>query len=196
MPSLVVVGAQWGDEGKGKLVDYLTSNSDYVVRFQGGNNAGHTVVVEGVTTKLNLIPSGILRPQVICLMGAGVVIDPFVLIEEIEKLKASGVKISPERLIIDRDAHLVMEYHKAVDQAEEISRGAAKLGTTGRGIGPCYLDRARRCGIRLADLFAKPELQEKIKINVSQNQDYLKHVLKSDLQLIKFGMIYKVLLNI
>lgn len=189
MPSLVVIGAQWGDEGKGKLVDYLTSKVDYVVRFHGGNNAGHTVIADGVTTKLNLIPSGILRKQAVCLLGAGVVVDPFVFIEEMDKLVARGIDCSEKRLIIDRDAHLVMEYHKVVDQAEEVRRGSSKLGTTGRGIGPCYLDRARRCGIRFADLFAS-DLKDRVKANVEHNQKYLTHVLDSD-SVMDFDAIWK-----
>ena len=114
MPSLVVIGAQWGDEGKGKLVDYLTTQADYVVRFQGGNNAGHTLVVNGVKTKLNLVPSGILHPKVNCLIASGVVLNPEVLLEEMSKLKAAGVDVSPSRLVLDREAHLLLIWQPAI----------------------------------------------------------------------------------
>lgn len=179
MPSLVVIGAQWGDEGKGKLVDYLTSNADWVVRFQGGNNAGHTLVVDGVKTKLSLVPSGILRPNSKCLVGAGVVINPHVLIDEIEGLRKAGVAVTPERLIIDREAHLIMGYHSAIDIAREEMKGKNKIGTTGRGIGPAYEDRAARCGVRIADLLGMEELKERLKETVSEKDAYLRSVLKS-----------------
>src|SRR5688572_12651784 len=115
MPGLVVIGAQWGDEGKGKLVDYMTSNAACVARFHGGNNAGHTLVVDGVTHKLSLIPSGILRPQTRCLIGAGVVVDLHVFLNEVEKLGKVGVKVTPGRMVLDRDAHLILPYHRALD---------------------------------------------------------------------------------
>ena len=180
MPSLVVVGAQWGDEGKGKLVDYLTSNADWVVRFQGGNNAGHTLVVDGVKTKLSLVPSGILRKNSQCLIGAGVVVNPFVLLDEMDGLRKVGVDVSPSRLIIDRDAHLVLDHHVAVDQAREIAKGKDKIGTTGRGIGPCYEDRAARVGVRFADLLALSELKPRLEDVVRERNEYLALVLRSD----------------
>ena len=173
MPSMVVIGAQWGDEGKGKLVDYLTSNADWVVRFQGGNNAGHTVVVDGVTTKLSLVPSGILRPQTRCALAAGVVIDPETLLKEIEQLRKTGVTVDPARLVLDRDAHLILEYHKLVDAAREESLGEGKIGTTGRGIGPAYEDRAARTGIRMAELLVLPELERKLEQYVEAKNAYL-----------------------
>lgn len=179
MSSLVVIGAQWGDEGKGKLVDYLSSKARYVVRFQGGNNAGHTLVVGGVTTKLRLIPSGILRPDTKCLIGAGVVVDGVRLIDELDELKAAGIDVTPDRLLIDENIELVLEYHRAVDLAREEYKGADKIGTTGRGIGPCYEDRAARSGVRLCELRDLNRLRPKIEENVKQKNLYLKHVLGS-----------------
>ena len=141
MPALIVVGAQWGDEGKGKIVDYLANEADWVVRFQGGNNAGHTLVVGNRTTKLSLIPSGILRTKTRCAIATGVVVDPVVLVREMEQLRAAGVVVNEERLVIDRDAHLILPYHQILDEAREQSLGGGKIGTTGRGIGPAYTDR-------------------------------------------------------
>jgi adenylosuccinate synthase len=181
MPSLVVVGAQWGDEGKGKLVDYLTSKADWVARYQGGNNAGHTLVVDGVKTKLSLVPSGILRKHSRCLIGAGVVVSGEVLLSEMESLRKAGVEVTPDRLVLDRDAHLILDYHIAIDTAREEARGQNKIGTTGRGIGPCYEDRAHRCGVRLADLLALNDLKSRLQANVDHNNAYLKEVLKSKL---------------
>ena len=182
MPSLVVVGAQWGDEGKGKLVDYLTTDADWVVRFQGGNNAGHTLVVDGVTYKLHLIPSGVLHSHSRCAIAAGVVIDPAVFLGELAELDKAGITVSSENLIIDRDAHLILEYHKLLDQAREINRGGNAIGTTGRGIGPCYEDRATRSGVRMAELLALDELKDKIQLHVDQSNAELEFVLKSDLR--------------
>ncbi len=179
MPSLVVVGGQWGDEGKGKLVDCLTSQADWVVRFQGGNNAGHTLVVNGVKTKLQLVPSGILRKQAHCLIGAGVVANPKVLIDEMEGLRKAGVEVVPGRVVIDQDAHIIVDYHPAIDIAREEVLGKNKIGTTGRGIGPVYEDRAARRGVRFADLFAPAELEEVLRARVEEKNLYLKDVLKS-----------------
>lgn len=153
MANVVLVGAQWGDEGKGKVVDHLTASCDMVVRFQGGNNAGHTLVVEGVKYIFHLIPSGILYEQKKCLIGNGVVVDPQVLLEEIDRLRDSSIEVTPPRFGISERAHLIMPYHKAVDLAREAARGGDKIGTTGRGIGPCYEDKAARTGIRVVDLF-------------------------------------------
>jgi adenylosuccinate synthase len=180
MPSLVIVGAQWGDEGKGKLVDYLTLNADVVARFQGGNNAGHTLVVDGIKTKLNLIPSGILRSQCLCLIGAGVVVDPEVLIGEMTGLAKVGIDVSPNRLIIDRDAHLILEIHGIIDRAREQAKGVKRIGTTGRGIGPAYEDRAARSGIRVAELAYPSLLWERLAEQVEEKNRYLVDVLKSD----------------
>jgi len=164
MSNIVVFGSQWGDEGKGKIVDMLAADSAAIVRFQGGNNAGHTLVVGGEKCILHLIPSGILHPGKICLIGNGVVLDPEVFLREIDTLAAKGLDVSPARLMVSKKAHVIMSYHRALDSAREGSRSkGAKIGTTGRGIGPCYEDKMHRCGIRACDL-ADPELlREKIK---------------------------------
>ncbi|MEB3196310.1 MAG: adenylosuccinate synthase [Candidatus Sericytochromatia bacterium] len=150
MATVVVVGAQWGDEGKGKVIDLLAARADMVVRAQGGNNAGHTVVADGRTYKLHLVPSGILYPAVDCVIGAGVVVDPAALLLELQELEASGVSLA--KLQIARAAHVTMPYHRVLDLAEERRRGKAAIGTTGRGIGPTYTDKVNRSGIRLLDL--------------------------------------------
>jgi len=158
MSNIVVFGSQWGDEGKGKIVDMLAQESAAIVRFQGGNNAGHTLVVGGEKCVLHLIPSGILHPGKICLIGNGVVLDPAVFLREIDTLAKKGVDVSPARLMISKKTHVIMPYHCALDVARESLRsGGSKIGTTGRGIGPCYEDKMHRCGIRAADL-ADPEL--------------------------------------
>ena len=151
MPTYVVVGMQWGDEGKGKVVDYLTRQADLVVRHQGGNNAGHTVVVDGQQTVLHLLPSGILHADKVCVIGNGTVIDPAVLIEELDTVEALGVKVEG-RLFISDSAHIIMPYHKLLDKVQEKFRGKNRIGTTGRGIGPAYADKADRFGIRMCDL--------------------------------------------
>ncbi|MDR3135400.1 MAG: adenylosuccinate synthase [Deltaproteobacteria bacterium] len=152
MTNIAVIGTQWGDEGKGKVVDLMTEDADMVVRFQGGNNAGHTLVVGGETYALHLVPSGILRPEKTSVIASGVVVDPGVLIGEISDLKARGIKIGPENLKVSEKAHVILPYHKSLDEARESGAGSAKIGTTGRGIGPCYEDKASRVGLRLADL--------------------------------------------
>lgn len=152
MPNIVVVGTQWGDEGKGKIVDLLTEQAQVVVRYQGGNNAGHTLVVGGEKFIFHLIPSGILHPGTLCLIGNGVVLDPEVFLEEIDRLEARGVKVGPDNLRVSERAQVIMPYHKRLDVARERARGAGKIGTTGRGIGPCYEDKIARRGIRVADL--------------------------------------------
>lgn len=152
MSNVVIVGAQWGDEGKGKVVDILTEKANMVVRFQGGNNAGHTLVVGDEKYALHLIPSGILHPGKIGVIAGGVVIDPTVLLVEMDGLTARGVKVGPENLIISEKAHIIMPYHKALDQAREGRKGEGKIGTTGRGIGPAYEDKAARIGLRMGDL--------------------------------------------
>jgi len=163
MANIVVMGAQWGDEGKGKIVDLLTTDVAAIVRFQGGNNAGHTLVVGGKQTILHLIPSGILHPGKKCLIGNGVVLDPVVFCQEMDKLAESGIDVSPERLTISKKAHLIMPYHCAIDGAREnFKSGSDKIGTTGRGIGPCYEDKASRIGIRAADLADETLLRHKI----------------------------------
>ena len=194
MPSLVVVGAQWGDEGKGKLVDYLTSKAELVVRFQGGSNAGHTLVVDGVKTKLSLVPSGILRKHSQCLIAAGVVLNPGTFIKETADLEKVGVDCSPSRLVIDRDAQLVLPTHIAVDVAREEARGKNKIGTTGRGIGPCYEDRAARTGVRIADLNELEPLKVRLQHDCNQKNLYLKHVLGSETQIV-FDELWQTILE-
>ncbi|MBN1527441.1 MAG: adenylosuccinate synthase [Thermoleophilaceae bacterium] len=160
MPGLVIVGAQWGDEGKGKVVDLLAEQADLVIRFQGGNNAGHTIVRDQEVFKFHLIPSGILYPGKICAIGNGVVVDPRVLTEEIAELHRRGIDISGLR--ISANAHLIMPYHKLLDQAGEARLGSLQIGTTRRGIGPCYADKAARLGIRMQDLLDEKILRKKI----------------------------------
>lgn len=163
MAVTALVGAQWGDEGKGKVIDILAQKSDMVVRAQGGNNAGHTVVANGVTYKLRLIPSGILYKGAVCVVGNGVVIDPAVILSEMDALKNSGVDVS--RLKIDARAHVILPYHLALDELSEKARGAGDIGTTKRGIGPCYMDKAERIGIRMCDLIKPAVFEEKLKRN-------------------------------
>lgn len=162
MPNIVVVGAQWGDEGKGKVVDLLAERSRWVVRFQGGNNAGHTLVVNGRKLVLHLVPSGILQPGCRCVIGNGVVLDPAVLLGEIETLAASGVDVSPERLMISTEAHVILPWHRELDLAREASAGAWRIGTTGRGIGPAYEDKVARRGVRVADLLRPEALRGRV----------------------------------
>jgi len=163
MPNVVVIGAQWGDEGKGKLVDLLTEEADVVVRFQGGNNAGHTVVVGGQKTILHLIPSGILHPGKTCVIGNGVVVDPVVLAQEIAELKERGFLKDDNQLVLSLDAHVIMPWHQALDIAREQRAGAGKIGTTGRGIGPTYEDKVARRGLRVRDLIDEARLARKVK---------------------------------
>jgi adenylosuccinate synthase len=167
MASVVVVGTQWGDEGKGKIVDLLTRYTDYIVRFQGGNNAGHTLVVEGRQFIFHLIPSGILYEDKICMIGNGVIVDPAVLLREIDGLREKGLNVSPKRLMISENAHLIMPYHARLDQAKEAAL-AKKLGTTGRGIGPCYMDKVGRVGIKAGDLLDDGLFREKLQVAVEE----------------------------
>src|ERR1700693_5991612 len=160
MPGIVIVGAQWGDEGKGKITDLLAEHGDAVVRFQGGNNAGHTIVRGEQEWKLHLIPSGILYPGKCCVIGNGVVIDPRVLISELDGLRARGVDVGGLR--ISSNAHLIMPYHMLLDSAGEAKLGSLQIGTTRRGIGPCYADKAARLGIRVQDLLDEKILKKKI----------------------------------
>jgi adenylosuccinate synthase len=160
MPGIVIVGAQWGDEGKGKITDLLAEQADAVVRFQGGNNAGHTIVRGGTTYKLHLMPSGILHPGKLCVIGNGVVIDPKVLTDELDELRRRGVETSALR--ISANAHLIMPYHMMLDHAGEAKLGKLEIGTTRRGIGPCYADKAARLGIRVQDLLDEKILKKKI----------------------------------
>jgi len=163
MPNVVVIGAQWGDEGKGKLVDLFTGYADAVVRFQGGNNAGHTVVVGGKKTVLHLIPSGILHPGKACVIGNGTVVDPEVLASEIAEVKGQGFLRDDRQLVLSLDAHVIMPWHKALDLAREQRMGEGRIGTTGRGIGPTYEDKVARRGLRVRDLLDRPRLARKVK---------------------------------
>jgi adenylosuccinate synthase len=176
MPNVVVVGAQWGDEGKGKIVDLLTQYADVVVRFQGGNNAGHTLVVDGEKTVLHLIPSGILHPGKACVIGNGVVIDPEVLGLEIDRLKAKGFLKDDGQLVVSLDAHVIMPWHKAIDIAREVAMGEGKIGTTGRGIGPTYEDKVARRGLRVRDLLDEARLARKVKERAAAARDELKRL--------------------
>jgi len=174
MPAVVVIGSQWGDEGKGKITDYLAERAEVVVRYQGGNNAGHTVVVGDEEFKLHLIPSGILYSGTICVIGNGVVIDPKVLVKELEYLKTKNVDTSNLR-ISDR-AHLIMPYHIRIDELEEERKGVNKIGTTRKGIGPAYMDKSARIGIRLVDLLDKDEFAEKLKRNLQRKNNLFERV--------------------
>ncbi|RMD82634.1 MAG: adenylosuccinate synthase [Candidatus Dadabacteria bacterium] len=175
--SAVVVGLQWGDEGKGKIVDLLSAEADVVVRFQGGNNAGHTLVVDGEETVLHLIPSGALHPRTVCVIGGGVVIDPGVLVEELDALRRRGYLTEDERLLVSQEAHLILPYHKAIDQARERRRGKGKIGTTGRGIGPAYEDKAARIGLRVVDLCDEQVFRERLRDNFQEKNAYLQAML-------------------
>ncbi|SFI10349.1 adenylosuccinate synthase [Albimonas pacifica] len=162
MANVVVVGAQWGDEGKGKLVDWLSERADVIVRFQGGHNAGHTLVIDGVTYKLSLLPSGIVREGKLSVIGNGVVLDPWALIAEIEKLRGQGVTVEPSNLMVAENTPLILPVHGELDRAREAQNSTAKIGTTGRGIGPAYEDKVGRRAIRVADLADKATLEGRI----------------------------------
>ena len=180
MTNTVVVGTQWGDEGKGKVVDMLTARADLVVRFQGGANAGHTLVVEGKQFIFHIVPSGILYEDKKCLIGNGLVVDPHVFFEEIDKLEKAGIPIGPDRLSISSKVQIIMPYHKAIDLARENAKGKAKIGTTGRGIGPCYEDKVARTGIRAVDLTEPEVLEEKVRAALEEKNFYLKEFLKTE----------------
>lgn len=177
MSAFIVLGAQWGDEGKGKMTDYLAETADVVVRYQGGNNAGHTVVVGDKEYKLHLIPSGVLYEDKLNVIGNGLVVDPKALFDEIDYLKGLGVDITPERLIVSDRAHLIMPYHKVLDALKEKARGKNDIGTTGKGIGPCYTDKFERCGIRVCDLMHINVFEEKLKENIEMKNVYITKVL-------------------
>ncbi len=167
MSSVVLIGSQWGDEGKGKITDYLAEHADVVARFQGGNNAGHTVIVGDIEYKLHLIPSGVIYPGTKCIIGNGVVVDPQVLLDEMNYLKEKGIEVSPDNLKISSHTHIIMPYHKILDGLEEDARGDAKIGTTKRGIGPCYVDKIARVGIRFCDLVDVETFKSKLHENVT-----------------------------
>jgi adenylosuccinate synthase len=164
----IVNGLQWGDEGKGKIVDYLTKTADVVVRSQGGNNAGHTVIADGRKHVLHLLPSGILWPGKTCIIGNGVVLDPAGLVSEIEQLEAGGFPVTPEQLLISDRAHVVLPFHKELDAAREAALGDRRIGTTKRGIGPTYADKVNRCGVRLADLFDDAVFRNAVRFRVQE----------------------------
>ena len=173
MSNVAVIGSQWGDEGKGKIVDWLSERADMVVRFQGGHNAGHTLVIDGVEYKLSLLPSGIVRQGKKSVIGNGVVVDPSALLREIETLRAQGVAVSPDNLIVSESVSLILPVHVEVDQAREISRGASKIGTTGRGIGPAYEDKVARRGVRLSDLHNPQLLAERLEALATHHNVWL-----------------------
>jgi len=177
MPATVIIGTQWGDEGKGKVVDLLAADADVVVRFHGGNNAGHTLVVNGEKTILNLVPAGVLHPGRVCMLGPGVVIDPEVLVGEIEALRKRGYLTDDRWLRVSERAHLIMPYHRAIDRARERLRGAGSIGTTGRGIGPAYEDKMARTGIRVGDLFDEVGFREALERSVREKNGYLEAIL-------------------
>ncbi len=185
MANIVVVGAQWGDEGKGKIIDILARDCDFVVRYQGGNNAGHTVVIDSDEFILHLIPSGILHKNKICVIGNGVVVDPEALIDEIDMLRKKGVHVD-DNLKISDQVHLIFPYHKVLDKLSESKK---RIGTTGKGIGPCYTDKIGRCGIRLADLLDDEVFRAKLKRNLGEKNELLKKLYNHEGFL--FNEIYK-----
>ena len=162
MKNVVVVGSQWGDEGKGKIVDWLSSEADVVIRFQGGHNAGHTLVIDGITYKLRLLPSGIVRKNKISIIGNGVVVDPWALLEEIKEIKSKGVEVSEKNLILSEAANLILPFHREMDEIREDTAGKAKIGTTRRGIGPAYEDKVGRRSIRVMDLISEENLNHRL----------------------------------
>ena len=162
MRNIVVVGSQWGDEGKGKIVDWLSEQADVVIRFQGGHNAGHTLVIDGITYKLRLLPSGIVRKNKISIIGNGVVVDPWALLDEIEEIKSKGVKVDLDNFIISESANLILPFHREMDEIREDSAGTGKIGTTRRGIGPAYEDKVGRRSIRVMDLRSEKNLDQRL----------------------------------
>ena len=174
MANTILVGAQWGDEGKGKIIDVLTETAGVVVRYAGGNNAGHTVIVKGKKTVLHLIPSGILRKDKLCVIGNGVVLDPIGLVSEMEGLKKNGVKVTPKNFVLSETAHVVFPYHRELDGARENLKGKNKIGTTKRGIGPAYGDKAARVGLRVSDLIDSAKLKVKLEARIKENNLVLK----------------------
>jgi len=173
MANTILIGAQWGDEGKGKIIDVLAAAADIVVRSQGGNNAGHTVIHDGGTYVLHLIPSGILRRRKVCVIGNGVVVDPIALISEMDALRQAGIKIDNRNLLISDCAHLVLPYHRALDEQRELRKGRAKIGTTKRGIGPAYGDKAARTGLRISDLMQPILFSKKLHAKIRENNSIL-----------------------
>lgn len=187
MPAVALVGAQWGDEGKGKVTDFLAAQADFIVRYQGGNNAGHTVVVGQEEFRLHLIPSGILYPEKTCIIGNGVVIDPAVLIGEIEELTRRGVKMA--RLLISERAHVILPYHRMLDSAQEVWKGNGRIGTTGRGIGPAYMDKMARTGLRMIDLINPEVLRCRLEENVALKNALFERVYGTET--VSFAALYE-----
>ncbi len=201
MKNIVVVGSQWGDEGKGKIVDWLSEQADIIIRFQGGHNAGHTLVIDGVTYKLRLLPSGIVRKNKISIIGNGVVVDPWALIEEIEELKSKGISINNDNFIISETANLILPFHKEMDEIREDAAGKAKIGTTRRGIGPAYEDKVGRRSIRVMDLRSEQNLDKRLETvlvhhnairkglgkNVFEKEKLKKELLKIAPEILKFS---------
>jgi len=180
MKNVVIVGSQWGDEGKGKIVDWLSNEADIVVRFQGGHNAGHTLVIDGITYKLRLLPSGIVRKNKISIIGNGVVVDPWALLDEIKEIKLKGVNVDENNLILSESANLILPFHKDLDEIREDAAGKAKIGTTRRGIGPAYEDKVGRRSIRVMDLSSEKNLDHKLDIVLSHH-NAIRKGLKKDL---------------
>ena len=187
MPADVVIGGQWGDEGKGKIIDLLASKYSIVVRFSGGNNAGHTVINDQGKFKLHLIPSGILRKGVICVIGNGCVVDPLVLISEIEKLVNSGIEVTPKNLLISSKAHIILPEHILKDSEQEKARAKTKIGTTGRGIGPAYMDKVSRNGKRMEDINELPEFSNKLNKYIISTQEFLRKELDNNKNILLEG---------
>ena len=182
MKNIAVVGTQWGDEGKGKIVDWLSNEADIVIRFQGGHNAGHTLVIDGVTYKLRLLPSGIVRENKISIIGNGVVIDPWALLDEIEDIKLKGINVTPNNLIISEAANLILPFHSELDEIREDSAGKDKIGTTRRGIGPAYEDKVGRRSIRVMDLASEQSLDNKLE-NILKHHNAIRKGLGKDIYL-------------
>ena len=193
MKNVVVVGSQWGDEGKGKIVDWLSSHADVVIRFQGGHNAGHTLVIDGVTYKLRLLPSGIVRKNKISIIGNGVVIDPWALLDEIKEINSKGVNIDEKNLIISEAANLILPFHKEMDEIREDAAGNSKIGTTRRGIGPAYEDKVGRRSIRVMDLASKENLNKRLD-NVLAHHNAIRKGLKK--KIYEKGVLIEELLKI
>lgn len=193
MANVTVVGSQWGDEGKGKIVDWLSSRADVVVRFQGGHNAGHTLVIDGVVYKLHLLPSGIVRKGKISMIGNGVVVDPWALLKEIGDVREQGVDVGPETLVLAENANLILPVHQVMDKAMEAARGKSPIGTTGRGIGPCYEDKIGRRGIRVCDLRDPETLRQKLETMMFHHNALLKGL---GAELIDVGQVFDDLMKI
>ena len=201
MKNVVVVGSQWGDEGKGKIVDWLSSEADVIVRFQGGHNAGHTLVIDSIVYKLRLLPSGIVRKNKISIIGNGVVVDPWALLDEIDEIKSKGVEVNPNNLILSEAATLILPFHKEMDEIREDAAGKSKIGTTRRGIGPAYEDKIGRRSIRVMDLASENNLDKRLEVVLSHHNairkglgktEFKKELLKKNLlkiapQILKFS---------